>query len=194
MLWTKGVEWVKVLDALSPLCLWQCFLLLQSQFSIFWSGSHSTMVAAAAVLNSSPTVGRDGGNILWALCCIFGQFPSAQPSLSLANIFDCSHHCHHPKFYHPPLTRKGRCGRDRFLNCCKRHKNSQQKPILDRMQGCCPVLQTFPRKILTVPPHADLAKVLNSFSFFKWIVPMMIIDRQKKVKRFGVHSFSRIAK
>ena len=81
------------------------FLLLQSQFSIFWSGSHSTMVAAAAVLNSSPTVGRDGGNILWALCCIFGQFPSAQPSLSLANIFDCSHHCHHPKFYHPPLIR-----------------------------------------------------------------------------------------
>ena len=86
------------------------------------------------------------------------------------------------------MTRKGRCGRDRFLNCCKRHKNSQQKPILDRMQGCCPVLQTFPRKILTFPPHADLAKVLNSFSFFKWTVPMMIIDRQKKVKRFGVHS------
>ena len=77
------------------------FLLLQSQFSIFWSGSHSTMVAATAVLNSSPTVGGDGGNILWALCCIFGQFPSAQPSLSLANILLCSHHCHHPKFYHP---------------------------------------------------------------------------------------------
>ena len=106
LLWTKGVEWVKVLDALSPLCLWQCFLLLQSQFSIFWSGSHSSMVAAAAVLNSSPTVGGDGGNILWALCCIFGQFPSAQPSLSLANILLCSHHCHHPKFYRPPLIRR----------------------------------------------------------------------------------------
>ena len=81
------------------------YLLLQSQFSIFWSGSHSSMVAAAAVLNSSPTVGGDGGNILWALCCIFGQFPSAQPSLSLANILLCSHHCHHPKFYHLPLIR-----------------------------------------------------------------------------------------
>ena len=25
LLWTKGVEWVKVLNALGPLCLWQCF-------------------------------------------------------------------------------------------------------------------------------------------------------------------------
>ena len=24
LFWTKGVEWVLVLDALSPLCLWQC--------------------------------------------------------------------------------------------------------------------------------------------------------------------------
>ena len=24
LLWTKGVEWVKVLNALDPLCLWQC--------------------------------------------------------------------------------------------------------------------------------------------------------------------------
>ena len=24
--WTKGVEWVKVRNALGPLCLWQCFL------------------------------------------------------------------------------------------------------------------------------------------------------------------------
>ena len=24
LLWTKGVEWVKVLNALGPLCLWQC--------------------------------------------------------------------------------------------------------------------------------------------------------------------------
>ena len=24
LLWIKGVEWVKVLDALGPLCLWQC--------------------------------------------------------------------------------------------------------------------------------------------------------------------------
>ena len=28
LLWTKDVEWVKVLNALDPLCLWQCFLIL----------------------------------------------------------------------------------------------------------------------------------------------------------------------
>ena len=27
LLWTKGVEWVKVLNALGPLCLWKCFSL-----------------------------------------------------------------------------------------------------------------------------------------------------------------------
>ena len=27
LLWTKGVEWIEVLNALGPLCLWQCFYL-----------------------------------------------------------------------------------------------------------------------------------------------------------------------
>ena len=27
LLWTEGIEWVKVLNALGPLCLWQCFVL-----------------------------------------------------------------------------------------------------------------------------------------------------------------------
>ena len=28
LLWTKGVEWVKILYVLGPLCLWQCFFTL----------------------------------------------------------------------------------------------------------------------------------------------------------------------
>ena len=28
LLWTKGVEWVKILNVLGPLCLWQCFFTL----------------------------------------------------------------------------------------------------------------------------------------------------------------------
>ena len=100
----------------------------------------------------------------------------------LANFHQRSPHCHWPISFFAAtiviilssiiprglthqMTRKGRCGRERFWNCCKSHKNSQPKPILDRMQGCCPVLQTFPRKILTFPPHADLARVLYSFYF-----------------------------
>ena len=90
------------------------------------------------------------------------------------------------------MTRKGRCGRDRFWNCCKRHKNSQQKPILDRMQGSCPVLQTFPRKILTFPLHPDLAKVLDLISFLSESSLEDDWSLTVKVKSFCFNSFSRI--
>ena len=35
LLWTKGVEWVKVLNARGPLCLWQCFLYWLYVFLVF---------------------------------------------------------------------------------------------------------------------------------------------------------------
>ena len=34
LLWSKGVEWVKVLNALGPLCLWQCFFWCCSCFNL----------------------------------------------------------------------------------------------------------------------------------------------------------------
>ena len=33
LLWTKGVEWVKVLNALGPLCPWQCFFYVSKMSS-----------------------------------------------------------------------------------------------------------------------------------------------------------------
>ena len=45
LLWTKVVEWLKVLNALGPLCLWQCFLLIffvyGSHVMVYWVLPHS---------------------------------------------------------------------------------------------------------------------------------------------------------
>ena len=35
LLWTKGVEWVKAVNALCLLCLWQCFLMKQRRVATF---------------------------------------------------------------------------------------------------------------------------------------------------------------
>ena len=37
LLWAKGVGWVKVINALDPLCLWQC---LYQKVVEFWVGLH----------------------------------------------------------------------------------------------------------------------------------------------------------
>ena len=65
-LWAKGVEWVKVLNALRPLCLWQCLL---KMYMWIFTNNHINFNSNCSSMNQAAEVDEYqviiGGNCCW---------------------------------------------------------------------------------------------------------------------------------